>query len=122
MKKLIKIFAFIAAFVCLTGLTACGKGERYINTEHTVGTFSGYRVSLYQVPFDGDVNDVTVEYVVGGIYISTLPDPSWEYVVSESDDERIYLSAAYSIGIISRDDIIAIAAAEAEYYAAQHIE
>ncbi len=122
MKKLSKIFACLVASFCLLSLVACAKRDRYINTEHTVGTFSGYVVCLEKVPFDGEVNGAIVEYEVGGVYIASLPDPSWEYVVSESEDERVYLTGAYDIGIISRADLLAIAAAEAEYYSAQRIE
>lgn len=116
MKKFIGKFAFIAALVCLSSLAACGKRDRYINCEHNVGTFSGYVVRLQKVPFDGEAIDEIVEYEVGGVYIASLPDPSWEYVVEESDDERIYLTDAYLIGIISRADLLAIADAEEDYF------
>ena len=113
----------MTAIMCIAALAVslagCAKRDRYINCEHTVGTFSGYVVRLQKVPFGGETIDEIVEYEVGGVYIASLPDPSWEYVVEESDDERIYLTDAYLIGIISRADLLAIAAAEAEYYSAQ---
>lgn len=119
MKKLIKMFVFIAAFVCLTGFAACGKSERYINVEHTVGTFSGYRVELAKITMPGvDVTDVVVEYEVDGVYIASLPDPSFKYLVYEDNGDYHYLDIAYEQGIISRADLVAIAKAEAEYYSA----
>lgn len=110
------MFAFIAAFVCLTGFAACGKSERYINVEHTVGTFSGYRVELAKITMPGvDVADVVVEYEVDGIYIASLPDPSWEYIVWTEEDEYIYLNKAYEEGLITYDDLVAISKVEKDY-------
>lgn len=117
MKKFIGKFAFIAALVCLSSLAACGtqKSEKQVDVAYTVGTYSGYRVDLVQI-LGVEAAAVIVDYEVGGVYIASLPDPSWEYVVEESDDERIYLTDAYLIGIISRADLLAIADAEEDYF------
>lgn len=117
MKKLIKIFAFIVAFVCLTGLAACGeKDSRQVTVAHTVGTFSGYRVDLAKITTpDTDVAEVVVDYEVDGVFIASLPNPSWKYIVWTDEDNYIYLNKAYEQGIISRDDLVAISAAEGGY-------
>ena len=114
MKKLLKIFAFIAAFVCLTGFAACGeKDSSQVTVAHTVGTFSGYCVDLAKITIpDTDVPEVVVDYEVDGVFIASLPNPSWKYIVWTDEDNYIYLNKAYEEGIITYDDLVAIAKVE----------
>lgn len=87
---------------------------------HTVGTFSGYRVAVENTLQEGVlVPCVEVDYFAGGIYIATLSDPSWEYVLYVDGNTRVSLCDAYAQGLVSTADLLAIAAAEAEYYPTQ---
>lgn len=117
-KSLLSIFAALLAALCVatTCLVGCAQRDVYIDKQHVVGTFGGYKVLLQKLMPYADVSDVITEYEAGGIYIASLPDPSWGYFVCESDDERTELDDAYNMGLISRSDIEDIAAAERQYY------
>ncbi len=116
MKKFIGKFAFIAALVCLSSLAACGtqKSEKQVDVAYTVGTYSGYRVDLVQI-LGVEAAAVIVDYEVGGIYINSLPDPSWKYVVWTGEDEYLVLTAAYEQGLVTMSDIIEISKEEGAY-------
>lgn len=68
---------------------------------------------------DADVNDEVVRIVIDDVYIITAPNPSYTYIIylndSNDEDSYITLKNAYAQGIVSRDDLVAIAAAETEH-------
>lgn len=80
--------------------------------EHTVGEyreFGGTTNVVGLVCEDELVGATEVNYFVDGVYIGTLPDPSWHYVVHMQDGSSLDLEDAYGQGIVSRYTLISIA-------------
>ena len=122
-KKLSVIVIAIGILLSCASLFACAEEEdnKIIHTLRTVGTFSGYRVDYVWVEYlDADVNAVEVEYYVDDVYILTCPDPSYKYCVYTSEKDYMYLKAAYEAGLITHDDLLAIAKAEEPYDTLKH--
>lgn len=109
------IVSLIAVFGCFF-CGACEKDETTIHTIRTVGTFSGYRVDFIRFEHkNAGVPAVIVEYCVGDVYIQTCPYSSYKYLVYKSEKDWLHLSDAYEQGLITHDDLLAIAKAEEPY-------
>ena len=115
-KKLFLIFAFVA-LVASAMFSACDSNDnKIIHTIRTVVTFSGYRVDYVRVEYlDADVSDVVVKYYVDDVYIKTCPTSAYKYFVYTNGDDYMHLSKAYETGLITHDDLLAIAEAEKPY-------
>lgn len=113
-KKLCAILILITAIFGCISLGACeDKDDATIHTIYTVGNYSGYRVDFVRVEHkDAYVNCRIVEYCVDDVYIMTRPDPSYHYFVYTSEKDYVELKTAYEQGLVTRDDIVAIAEAE----------
>ena len=64
---------------------------------------------------DADVSDVVVKYYVDDVYIKTCPTSACKYFVYTNGDDYMHLSEAYETGLITHDDLLAIAEAEKPY-------
>lgn len=117
MKKLLKLVLIAAAVLCCLSFAACEQRETtIIHTVRTVGTYSGYRVDCVWFEHkDANVVAVVEEYTVDDVYIQTFPDPSYKYLVYLNDKDWVHLNIAYEEGLITYDDLLAIAEAEAPY-------
>ena len=58
------------------------------------------------------VNLVAKEYYVDDVYIRTFPNPVSSYILYTSETEYVDLKEAYEQGLITHDDLLAIAEAE----------
>ena len=95
-KKLILFLTLIGILsVCLL-LCSCGKNSKTIvHTVYTVGTYSGYRVDCVRFERKNEgYNEVEVEYYVDDVYISTFPNPTYNYLVYTSESDYVILKNA----------------------------
>lgn len=98
---------------CCVLLGACSNGNVTVETIYTVGTFSGHRVDFVKMKVeDAWETPVTEEYYVGETYIATIPSPSYDYLVYIEEDEYVTLKNAYDQGIVTDEDVFAIAEIE----------
>ncbi len=113
-KRFLSLILCVGAlFVCLFFASCEKEEEMTVYTIRTVGTFSGHRVDYVRREWkDADVVTVVVEYRIDGIYIFTLPSPAYAYMVDVDGKEQKNLSVAYEEGLVTRDDLVAIAEAE----------
>ncbi len=117
MKKRL-FFVFMAALLLFGALAlgACTNDNTITHTIRTVGTFSGYRVDCVWVEYnDAFVSPVEVKYYVDDVYIQTFPDPSYDYYVYITEKEHLHLGDAYEQGLLTHNDLLAIAEAEKPY-------
>lgn len=117
-KKLILFLTLIGILSVCFPLSSCGQNSnKIIHTIRNVGTYSGYRVDYIWVEFtDGTaVADVVALYYVDDVYIKTFATSLFDYLVYTSETHYVYLSVAYEQGLVTRDDLLAIAEAEKPY-------
>lgn len=115
MRRFLLCAVLAIATVFCVPLGACSNENVTVETIYTVGTFSGYRVDFVKMEFKDEwVTPVTEEYYVGETYIATIPSPSYDYLVYIEEDEYVTLKNAYDQGIVTDEDILAIAEIEAQ--------
>lgn len=120
-KKLLIIsvcIVIIAIIICVSlyMFNIDNKDNKIIHNIRTVGTFSGHRVDSVRVEYIGaNVSTVIVKYTVDDVYICTFPDPSYDFIVYTNKNDYLYLKTAYEQGLITHDDLLAIAEAEKPY-------
>lgn len=88
----------------------------YANIKRDAGEYSGHEV-YYAVygPYGQDYADVLTRLYVDDVYLFTAPNASYTCIIPTEDGNYMLLSDAYSQGLVSHDDLVALAAAEAEY-------
>lgn len=118
MKKRL-FFVFIAALLLFgtLALGACTNDNKIVHTIRTVGMFSGYRVDYIRIEYtDGTAGTaVEVKYYVDDVYIKTCANSSYDYYVYITEKKHILLGDAYEQGLLTHDDLLAVAEAEKPY-------
>ncbi len=116
--KLFAFFMSIALIFSCFSFASCKKEEDQviIHTIRTVGTYSGYRVDSARIEIKNfNTFDVVSPYYVDDVYISTFPTPGYGYLAYNDKNEYVHLTEAYAQGLITHDDLLAIAEAEKPY-------
>ena len=90
------------------------KSSLKIETLYTVGTYSNHRVDFVQVKTDKAVPTVTVDLVIDGVFVTTLPQSDYDYAVYDTTTNFVFLKEAYEKGKITKNDLKAIASKEAD--------
>lgn len=114
-KKFYRFSVIVCTLLLCLSLCACGARIE-ICIIRTVGTFSGCRVEVARFESrDELVGEVVVEYSVDDVYIGSLPSSAYEYLVYTDETHWTRLRDAYEDGVITHDDLLAIAEAEKPY-------